>query len=50
MGVKTPYLRGHPTPGPQYEVKGFTRYGKHSPPAYSLAPRYKNLSKFCVQC
>lgn len=39
------YGRDTQTPGPQYQIRGFTEHGKESPPAYSLVPRSKHARK-----
>ncbi|CAG9766188.1 unnamed protein product [Ceutorhynchus assimilis] len=48
MGVKLQSLRKQLGPGPKYPVEHMTRYGKASPPAYSIKSRQKPLVPFQV--
>lgn len=46
MGLKLDAKRRRAGPGPEYDVSGMTRFGKASPPAYSLAHRLTARGKY----
>ncbi|XP_023311044.1 outer dense fiber protein 3-like [Anoplophora glabripennis] len=46
MGQKLPFGKKPFGPGPCYDVKNMTSYGKASPPAYSMKSRPKAISTF----
>ncbi|KAJ8968728.1 hypothetical protein NQ317_005249 [Molorchus minor] len=48
IGMRAAGLRKANIPGPQYDVRNMTPYGKVSPPAYSLKVRPKPLTAFKV--
>nr|CAI5854883.1 unnamed protein product [Callosobruchus analis] len=48
IGMKLPFGRKDFGPGPRYDIQRMTRYGKASPPAYSMKSRPRPLTLFQV--
>ena len=46
MGIRLGSCAKNIGPGPKYELSKVTKYGKVSPPAYSMSFRHKELSRF----